>query len=73
MKRTMLIAILTAAGMFAQSTPTTPTTKTTSTAPAPKKTKKAPKSTTAKPASSTKVGNKKAAASKTAVSAPAKQ
>jgi hypothetical protein len=71
MKRTILITMLTAAGLFAQSAPA-PTTKTTSTAPATKKTKKAPKSTTVKPASSTKVANKKAAQSKTAPSAPVK-
>lgn len=72
MKRMILITMLTAAGMFAQSTPAQ-TTKTTSTAPATKKTKKAPKSTTAKPASSNKVANKKAVASKTTPSAPVKQ
>jgi hypothetical protein len=82
MKRTILISMLTAAAMFAQSTPpasapvTPQSAKTTTTAPASKKkaAKKSAKATTAKPVSSNKVANKKAAkhvkASKTPV-APA--
>jgi hypothetical protein len=78
MKRTILISMLTAAAMFAQSTPpsSAPATPQTSTTKPAKKAKKNTKATTAKPASSTKVANKKAAknvkASKTPA-APVKQ
>jgi hypothetical protein len=79
MKRTILITMLSAAAMFAQSTPpsSAPVTPQTSTT---KKAKKATKATTAKTANSSKVATKKASnvkASKTpaapaASTAPAK-
>jgi hypothetical protein len=76
MKRTILISMLTAAAMFAQSTPATAPVapgKTTSTAPVSKKApKKSTKPATAKPAHSSKVVNKKAPVNKTA-STPVKQ